>query len=197
MTAEKLNTAIQLVQSGRGQAAVPVLREIIQENPADENAWLWLAECMDDVEHKRFCLQRVLTINPHNLQAQMDLTSLNEGGLVPQERPMPGEPLREKMEWELDEAEEEPARPVEVPRIELDWDEEDEVAPVQPASPKPAPPKRKLVRVAAGYIPPRRKPRGGVSSLLPGLGFLAMFFMLGIVCLVFLQALADLLIGPP
>lgn len=190
MTAEKLNTAIQLVQSGRRQFAVPVLREIVQENPADENAWLWLAECMDEVEHKRFCLQKVLAINPHNLQAQMDLASLNEGGLVPQERPMPGEPLREKMEWELDEPEEAAASTMAAPAITLDWEDE-QVAPVQPALPK-----RKPVQVAS-YHPPKRRSKPGVLSLLPGLGFLAMFFMLGIVCFVFLEALASLLFGQP
>jgi len=76
MTTEKLNTAIQLIQSGHRQSAVPVLREIIQENPADEHAWLWLYTCVDQVEQKKLCLQNVLKLNPANQQAREALAAL-------------------------------------------------------------------------------------------------------------------------
>jgi hypothetical protein len=77
MTQEKLDSAIQLIQSGQKQAAVPVLREIIQENPAQEDVWFLLSTCMDQVEHKKFCLQNVLKINPANQQARDVLAALD------------------------------------------------------------------------------------------------------------------------
>lgn len=76
MTAEKLDTAIQLIEAGNRQAAVLALREIIKENAGDEDAWFLLSTCMDQVEHKKFCLQSVLTINPENQQARDALSAL-------------------------------------------------------------------------------------------------------------------------
>jgi multiple sugar transport system substrate-binding protein len=78
MTPEKLSAAVQLIKSGNKQAAIPLLREIIQDNPVDENAWLWLYACVDQVEQKKFCLQKVLEINPGNQGARKALGKLSD-----------------------------------------------------------------------------------------------------------------------
>ncbi len=76
MTPEKLSAAVQLIKSGNPQAAIPILREIIQGNPQDENAWLWLYACVDQIEQKKYCLERVLVINPGHQGARKTLGKL-------------------------------------------------------------------------------------------------------------------------
>lgn len=42
MASEKLNQAVQLIKSGNKIAALPILKEIVQAEPNNGNAWLWL-----------------------------------------------------------------------------------------------------------------------------------------------------------
>lgn len=83
MTTNRLNEAIQLIKAGNKQAAIPLLKEILQANPRDENAWLWMYACVSKVEEKKFCLQKALEINPENQQARKALEKLNASMLVP------------------------------------------------------------------------------------------------------------------
>lgn len=83
MTSERLGQAITLIKAGDKQAALPILKEVLQANPQDENAWLWLYSCVDDVEQKKACLQKALQINPHNLHAHTALRKLMELPLQP------------------------------------------------------------------------------------------------------------------
>ena len=78
MTSEKLSSAVQLIKSGNKQIALPILKEIIQTNPNDENAWLWLYSCVEKVEEKEYCLQQALEINPDNQQARKALLKLTD-----------------------------------------------------------------------------------------------------------------------
>ena len=48
---------------GRG-SALRVLSQAAMANPRDENAWLLLSTIVDDREKQRYCLDRVLAINP-------------------------------------------------------------------------------------------------------------------------------------
>lgn len=133
MTSEKLESAIQLIQEGDRQAAVPLLRGLIQEDHTNEDAWLLLYTCMDELEHKKFCLQSVLTINPANQEAREALDALTHSEPAPVEfswaqpqnaepdplqwdeqtqseeivleRPAPQKIERKKMEWERSESE--------------------------------------------------------------------------------------------
>lgn len=68
MISEKLQVAVNLIKSGNKTAAVPILKEIVTENPQDENAWLWLYYCTDNLQSKKKYLQRALDINPDNPQ---------------------------------------------------------------------------------------------------------------------------------
>lgn len=77
MDSEKLSYATQLIKSGNKQAALPILKEIIQADPNNENAWLWLYSCVDRPEQKKHCLQQALKINPSNQNARQALDKLN------------------------------------------------------------------------------------------------------------------------
>ncbi len=78
MAAKELSDAIQLIKSGNRQAALPILKEILQANPKDEQAWLWLYACVDKVEEKRVCLQKALEVNPDNQSTRAALQKLTE-----------------------------------------------------------------------------------------------------------------------
>ncbi|MGC1378946.1 MAG: hypothetical protein WA821_22140 [Anaerolineales bacterium] len=218
MTTEKLNTAIQLIQSGHRQSAVPVLREIIQENPADEHAWLWLHTCVDQVEQKKLCLQNALKINPANQQAREALAALTapvpapvasadgienreeraesreervesreeamewqrtEPEQVERERTEPEKVGREKTEPEKVEREEAQAAQAQPPQI--DWDEWDEVEPVD-AGPRQSRPVKAPSRSAR-----RRKTGSKWLSCFPILAGAVLFLMLFTVCFVFMD----------
>lgn len=181
MTAEKLNTAIQLIQSGSRQAAVPVLREILQQNPANEQAWLLLSACVDQLEQKKFCLQSVLTINPSNQQARQALEELSQPKQVEpawNEAPDKPEWLRDEPVWAEPAAESQP-----MDEMEMEW-LRDEPTQEPVASPKVV----KSVTVKAAPPPTyRRKTRSkrklSAVSILAGALLLIMFFT---VCFVFL-----------
>ncbi|MFT3891028.1 MAG: hypothetical protein QM730_05290 [Anaerolineales bacterium] len=81
MSSEQLNQAIAFIKAGNKPAALPILKEIIQADPQNENAWLWLYSCVDDVKQKRYCLQKALQINPNNIHAREALGKLT--GLRP------------------------------------------------------------------------------------------------------------------
>jgi len=66
MPSEKLNSAIAAIKSGDKATSSRLLAEILIAEPSNETAWYWLATCVDDVEKKRYCLKRALSINPSN-----------------------------------------------------------------------------------------------------------------------------------
>lgn len=73
-----LRTGIQAAQSGNKAAARRILQQVIDQEPANEVAWIWLATVAEDVEARRRHLQRVLEINPANERAQEALARLDE-----------------------------------------------------------------------------------------------------------------------
>ena len=83
MTSNKLDQAIQFIQTGNNKAALPILSKIIQSEPNNEAAWLWLHVCVDNVTQKRYCLQKALTINPNNQNARNTLESLSIKEFIP------------------------------------------------------------------------------------------------------------------
>lgn len=76
MTSEKLNQAVALIKSGNKQAAIPILKEVLQSEPNNETAWLWLYSSVDNLSQKKFCLEKALAINPNNQNARMALEKL-------------------------------------------------------------------------------------------------------------------------
>jgi len=94
MISPKLSQAISLIKAGNKQAAYPILRQLIQEEPNNEQGWLWMFACADRPEQKRYCLQKALEINPNNNDARKALEKLS--GNIP--TPTPVEPTRPKIQ---------------------------------------------------------------------------------------------------
>ena len=78
MTPEKLNLAIAAIKSGDKPYGLRLLSEVVESEPANETAWLWLSACVDKAGQKKYCLNRALTINPGNQHAIRGLTHLNQ-----------------------------------------------------------------------------------------------------------------------
>lgn len=76
MSTEKLNTAIALAKSGDKSTAQKLLMECVREDPSNEAAWLWLSVCVKDIEQKKYCIRKALSINPDNKNARIALEKL-------------------------------------------------------------------------------------------------------------------------
>jgi hypothetical protein len=72
----QLKRAIHLAQNGQADHAVVILRELVQVNPQDLYAWLWLAECSTDTNEARFAARQVLNLRPTQDRALRILTEL-------------------------------------------------------------------------------------------------------------------------
>jgi tetratricopeptide (TPR) repeat protein len=76
---EVLQKGIRAARRGRKEPAQQLLNQVVQADPNNEEAWLWLARVVDSPEQQAECLQRVLTINPDNRWAAEQLASLQAG----------------------------------------------------------------------------------------------------------------------
>ena len=78
MSSSTLQTAIAAVHSGDKETAQRLLEQVIRDDPQNATAWLWMSSVTDSDEHRRYCLEQVLTINPHNETAQRGLEALSQ-----------------------------------------------------------------------------------------------------------------------
>src|SRR5678816_1278561 len=83
MTSE-LDQAIEAIQAGQKAQGLAILAKLVNQEPRNERAWLWLATCVDEPEKKRYCLQRVLELNPSSAAARQLLAEL-DAPATPQE----------------------------------------------------------------------------------------------------------------
>ncbi len=79
---DRLLDAIELVKEHRPQEALPILRQLIQEDHNFEDAWLWMSVAVPSTDQSIICLDNVLRINPENWQAAGALYRLRESELV-------------------------------------------------------------------------------------------------------------------
>lgn len=106
---EHLEKAIQLIQAGERAQAQRLLTEILSADSRHEGAWLWLAVCVDQVERKRYCLQKILGINPTNEQARRQLQELDAAAA---EVPIPAPEVAETILTSLEEPQTKPVEAV-------------------------------------------------------------------------------------
>jgi hypothetical protein len=78
MSLDKLNQAVRLIKAGNKNDALPILRKIVQSDPNNEMAWLWLYACVNTNPQKIYCLQQALRVNPENQNAQQALAKLSD-----------------------------------------------------------------------------------------------------------------------
>jgi len=82
MTAN-LQLAIQTIKDKDYDYGRKLLEEIIEENPDNENAWLWMSQVMQTDQERYDCLTQVLRINPNNKYAQRGVDLLDIRGFKP------------------------------------------------------------------------------------------------------------------
>lgn len=73
-----LQKGIAAARSGRTIEARKSLHSVVQADPGNEMAWLWLSGLATTNEHKRACLERVLQANPENAYARASLVRLQD-----------------------------------------------------------------------------------------------------------------------
>lgn len=77
-SAETLQRAIQAARAGRKEEARDLLIEIVDADPQNEMAWMWLAGLVDSLEDRIIACENVLTINPANEKVRTYLTQLQQ-----------------------------------------------------------------------------------------------------------------------
>ena len=76
MEEDALQRSIVMIKSGDYEGGADILYSLVELEPENELAWLWLAACIENTEEKIFCLNQVLAINSENEVAQEALNQL-------------------------------------------------------------------------------------------------------------------------
>jgi len=77
-----LEQAIVHVNAGELEQGRALLERILEQDPKNDRAWVWLSGCVEDPRQRRICLQQALSANPDN-QAALDGMKVLDGELVP------------------------------------------------------------------------------------------------------------------
>ncbi|MCB0170554.1 MAG: hypothetical protein KDJ97_08385 [Anaerolineae bacterium] len=84
--AVSLDLAISAIRAGRREEGRQLLNLVIQQNPNDDKAWLWMSSVVDTDDQRARCLYHVLAIDPENELARKGLQRL--GIVVSDSRPV-------------------------------------------------------------------------------------------------------------
>ncbi|MBZ0304365.1 MAG: hypothetical protein K8J31_31805 [Anaerolineae bacterium] len=76
---QKLRMGIEAARRGDKPAAQVLLRQVVETDPGNELAWMWLASAVDSLDERRACLEHALRINPDNTRAREALRRLQPG----------------------------------------------------------------------------------------------------------------------
>ncbi|MDX2077121.1 MAG: hypothetical protein SFZ02_11865 [bacterium] len=71
-----LEQGIDAAKRGDRATGRRLLEQVIESDPANELAWIWLASCVNTLKERQECLERVLQINPDNARAKQALAAL-------------------------------------------------------------------------------------------------------------------------
>ena len=66
---QDLDLAIQKIKQKDYNTGRALLDEVLNENPDDEQAWLWMSQVVETDQERYDCLNKVLNINPNNPDA--------------------------------------------------------------------------------------------------------------------------------
>ncbi len=78
-----LREAIASAKAGNKSWARECLQRLLKLEPNNEDAWLWMSMVLETPGEKRFCLQKVLAVNPQNAQALAGLRYLDQQSKAP------------------------------------------------------------------------------------------------------------------
>ena len=87
--AETLQKGIRAARRGYKEPARRLLSQVLQVDPQNEEAWLWLSRVMDTPQERAECLRRVLAIHPDNRWASEQLAALEAEALPGEEAGAP------------------------------------------------------------------------------------------------------------
>lgn len=73
-----LQQAISIARAGHELTARDIFLEVVEINPRNELAWMWLTGLLDDLDDSIYACQMVLDINPLNASARQYLDELQE-----------------------------------------------------------------------------------------------------------------------
>lgn len=73
-----LREAITSAKAGNTTWARDCLGRVLRADPRNEVAWLWLSAVLETTDEKRFCLEKILVINPDNQRARNALRWLEQ-----------------------------------------------------------------------------------------------------------------------
>ena len=69
------------------QAGKQLLAKLLQQDPNNEAAWIWMSGTVEDIDQRRYCLEKALAINPDNATAQAGLLRLGFNRRTPHRPP--------------------------------------------------------------------------------------------------------------
>ena len=72
----QLVKGIKAAKHGDEATARDILYEVLDQEPGNETAWVWLSYVVDSIEDRQICLENVLVINPDNNYARQGLRQL-------------------------------------------------------------------------------------------------------------------------
>ncbi len=75
-TEEQLRKGIALTKAGKNLEARNILGQIVKNDPQSVLGWLWLSGVVETKEQQRYCLEKVLQLNPQNEAARRVLTRI-------------------------------------------------------------------------------------------------------------------------
>jgi hypothetical protein len=74
---DALKAGITAAREGHRAEAHTLLQQALRADPRSEQGWLWMSAVVETDAERRICLERVLTINPHNQTARAGLDQLD------------------------------------------------------------------------------------------------------------------------
>ena len=77
-----LQKGIRAARRGYKPQAQQLLSQVLQQDPNNEQAWMWLYQVVDSSSQKRECVQRVLSINPESQWAAYARGQLSQERLL-------------------------------------------------------------------------------------------------------------------
>lgn len=104
-TSALLHQAVQLARNGKRAEAREIFLRIIENDPRNELAWMWLAGLVDSLEDRITACENVLAINPSNEKAFAYLEKLkrrrdleNKPALIEKSKTTPKQTARNPLE---------------------------------------------------------------------------------------------------
>jgi ferric-dicitrate binding protein FerR (iron transport regulator) len=76
-----IEEAIVHINAGETEQGRALLERVLEQDPNNDRAWVWLSGCVEGTQQRRICLQQALNANPNN-QATLDGMRVLEGEFV-------------------------------------------------------------------------------------------------------------------